>query len=98
MTGAGLVMRNLTFAVSTAIATTIFGLGAASAADLPVKAYPKAPAAIAAVYNWTGFYVGPNVGCGWVNHHTTLPSDPAFVGPNFSALLDSANAAASKPA
>ena len=98
MTGAGLVMRNLTFAVSTAIATTIFGLGAASAADLPVKAYPKAPAAIAAVYNWTGFYVGANVGYGWGNHHTNLTSDPALVGPNFIALLDSANAAASKPA
>ena len=65
MTGVGLVMRNLTFAVSTAIATTIFGLGAASAADLPVKAYTKAPAAIVAVYNWTGFYVGANVGYGW---------------------------------
>ncbi len=35
----------------------------AFAADMPVR-YAKAPAA-AAVYNWTGFYVGGNVGYGW---------------------------------
>jgi outer membrane immunogenic protein len=69
---------------STAIATTIFGLGAASAADLPVKAYTKAPAAIAAVYNWNGFYVGANVGYGWGNHHTNLTSDPALSDPTSS--------------
>lgn len=33
----------------------------AFAADLPVKALAKAPAA----YNWTGGYVGGNVGYGW---------------------------------
>jgi outer membrane immunogenic protein len=41
----------------------------AQAADLP--AYPArapiyaAPAAFAAVYDWTGFYIGGNVGGGW---------------------------------
>ena len=34
----------------------------AFAADLPVKARP---AAVAAVYNWTGWYVGGNIGYGW---------------------------------
>lgn len=35
----------------------------ANAADLAVKAPPVAPAA--ALYNWTGFYVGVNGGYGW---------------------------------
>ena len=39
---------------------------AASAADMPVRAMPvKAP--IAAVWDWTGFYVGANVGYSWGN-------------------------------
>jgi outer membrane immunogenic protein len=44
------------------------GLGAASAADMPVKGpvYKAAPMPIA-IYNWTGFYVGVNGGYGWEN-------------------------------
>jgi outer membrane immunogenic protein len=34
----------------------------AAAADLPAQSYTKAPAAVAALYNWTGFYVGLNAG------------------------------------
>jgi outer membrane immunogenic protein len=57
-----LIMRNSKFIVSAAVAiSAIAGVGAASAADLPVKApYVKAP--IAMVYDWTGFYVGANLG------------------------------------
>jgi len=36
---------------------------AASAADLPMKAAPVTP--VAAVYDWTGFYLGINGGYGW---------------------------------
>ena len=36
---------------------------AAGAADLAVKAPPVTP--VAAVYNWTGFYIGLNGGYGW---------------------------------
>ena len=36
--------------------------GAASAADLPVKVYTKAPPAVAPIYNWGGFYVGVDAG------------------------------------
>ena len=36
----------------------------ASAADMAVKARPPAPVA-AAAYNWTGFYLGGNIGYGW---------------------------------
>ncbi|MCK1395934.1 outer membrane beta-barrel protein [Bradyrhizobium sp. 1] len=48
-----------------ALAITIFGLTGAQAADLAARPYTKAPPAVAAVYDWTGFYVGGNVGYGW---------------------------------
>jgi outer membrane immunogenic protein len=38
----------------------------AVAADLPARTYTKAPPApLAAVYDWTGFYIGANGGYGW---------------------------------
>jgi outer membrane immunogenic protein len=45
----------------------VFGFASfASAADMPVKAPMREPSAAAAAnYNWTGFYVGGNVGYGW---------------------------------
>lgn len=42
-------------------------IGAASAADLPVKARPYA----APAFSWTGIYVGGNVGYGWGSTHGT---------------------------
>jgi len=38
--------------------------GSASAADLAARPYTKAPAMIAAVYDWSGFYIGANGGYG----------------------------------
>jgi outer membrane immunogenic protein len=35
---------------------------AAVAADLPARAYTKAPPMIAAIYDWSGFYIGANGG------------------------------------
>jgi outer membrane immunogenic protein len=43
----------------------------ASAADLPARVYSKAPI-VAQVYDWTGFYVGGNVGIG-------VSRDPASI-------------------
>jgi outer membrane immunogenic protein len=37
----------------------------ALAADLPAKVYTKAPPPIVAVYDWTGFYIGGNIGYSW---------------------------------
>ena len=36
----------------------------ASAADLAARPYTKAPAMVAAVYDWSGFYIGANGGWG----------------------------------
>jgi outer membrane immunogenic protein len=46
-------------AVSSLLATSAF------AADLPMRTYTKAPVYVEPVYNWTGFYVGGNVGYSW---------------------------------
>jgi len=53
-----------------ALATTalfMLSAGAASAADLAARPYTKAPVPVAAVYNWTGFYIGANAGGGWAD-------------------------------
>src|SRR6185312_12568828 len=36
----------------------------ALAADLPARTYTKAPAMVAPIYNWGGFYIGVNGGGG----------------------------------
>jgi len=46
------------------IAATAFYAAPALAADIPVKA-PPAPAA--AVFNWTGFYIGGHIGEAWAD-------------------------------
>jgi len=50
-------------------ATSIVALGfvaPASAADLAVRPYTKAPPPVAAaIYDWSGFYIGGNGGGGW---------------------------------
>ena len=44
------------------------GLAApASAADLAARPYTKAPPMVAAIYDWSGFYIGGNGGGGWTH-------------------------------
>jgi outer membrane immunogenic protein len=52
---------------------SIAGLvGAASAADLPARTYTKAPVAPPVItYNWTGCYIGGNIGGGWARTEQT---------------------------
>ena len=49
-----------------AFAAALLALGtvSASAADLAARPYTKAPPMVAAVYDWTGFYIGANGGWG----------------------------------
>jgi outer membrane immunogenic protein len=44
----------------------------ASAADLAPRLYTKAPPPVAVVYDWTGFYIGGNVGYSWGRSSSSL--------------------------
>jgi outer membrane immunogenic protein len=43
-------------------AVTSLLTASAFAADLPARTYTKAPAYVDPGYNWTGFYLGGNIG------------------------------------
>lgn len=47
------------------IALALAGVTAASAADLPVRTYTKAPVYVDPGFNWSGFYLGGNIGYSW---------------------------------
>jgi outer membrane immunogenic protein len=72
-----------------AVALVAIGAAPALAADLPAApVYTKAPAIVAPVYNWTGFYIGVNAGGEWGR------SDVAtFVDPNIGTYVGTANSA-----
>jgi outer membrane immunogenic protein len=71
-------MRRFRFAGLAAVA--VFGFASvASAADMPVKASVYAP------YNWSGFYIGGNIGGGWSNTNlTNTVSDGAIAWPDLA--------------
>jgi outer membrane immunogenic protein len=88
-------MRNSKFIVSAAAAaiSAILGIGAASAADMAAAPrYTKAPPMAPVVYNWTGCYIGGNVGGGWAKQNQ-FRVDSIGVGPtpqNYGSESDSA--------
>ena len=43
----------------------LFAATTAFAADLPARTYTKAPVMVDPGYNWSGFYIGGNVGYSW---------------------------------
>ena len=65
-------------------AFALFGGGQGLAADLPPAAPPpaKAPAAYVPppVYNWSGFYIGGNLGAAWTNGNFTDTAGHTFTG------------------
>jgi outer membrane immunogenic protein len=62
---------------------------AASAADLPARPYTKAPAMVAAIYDWSGFYVGLNGGGASSRECLTITSaDGTAVAPNSEGCHD----------
>jgi outer membrane immunogenic protein len=57
----GFCMNKIFFAICTLAVSAV----SASAADLAVRPYTKAPLAVAAAYDWSGFYIGANGGGAW---------------------------------
>ncbi|MDI1266334.1 MAG: porin family protein [bacterium] len=58
-------MRASTFkAIAVSAFAAVAATSVASAADMAPR-YTKAPAAVVEVWNWTGFYIGGNVGYSW---------------------------------
>jgi outer membrane immunogenic protein len=58
-------MRHAKFIAGAAVmAGALAGVTAASAADMAPRMYTKAPIPVA-VYDWTGFYIGGNLGYSW---------------------------------
>jgi outer membrane immunogenic protein len=71
----------------TTVALAAFGLSApASAADLGSRMYTKAPAPVAAMYNWSGLYIGANAGWGRSENCGTMTGafGPFLVGGGIS--------------
>ena len=59
------MLRKYLFAATVAVSSGV----AAHAADIPAPVYKAAP--VVAAYNWSGFYIGGNVGYGWGNLNAT---------------------------
>jgi outer membrane immunogenic protein len=74
-------MKNLVLALAAVAAFST----SASAADLAARPYSKAPAPIAAAYNWTGFYIFGGVGGGLWAADSNVQST-GFFGPAGAAL------------
>ena len=64
-----------------AAALTVFA-APAWAADMPARTYTKAPVytAPAVIYNWTGFYIGGNVGGAFAGNNSLQGSNGRFMG------------------
>ena len=68
------------------LATVAFGIATqASAADLAARPYTKAPPMIAAIYDWSGFYIGANGGWGSSHNCWTALSAPGLGIPAVNA-------------
>jgi opacity protein-like surface antigen len=61
-------MRSSKFIAAVAV-SVIAGVSAASATDLSVPVYKKAPVMADPAYNWSGFYVGAHLGGIWGRSH-----------------------------
>ena len=70
------------------IFTLCFGATSAFAADLPAPAPIPPPAYLPPVYNWTGFYIGGNIGAGWSGLSDTNTNFSDTLGSTFSAATN----------
>ena len=74
--------KYLGLALASAVSVTLSGFGSAQAADMAVKARPVVAPVV--TYNWTGCYIGGNVGGAWHRQESNLSRDVAgtvFVPP-----------------
>jgi outer membrane immunogenic protein len=72
-------MRSFLLRTVTALGT----VAPASAADLPARTtYAKAPAYVAPIYNWTGFYIGGHLGGAFAGNNSLSGSDGRFLDGN----------------
>jgi outer membrane immunogenic protein len=71
--------------IALAVSLLAIGTTSAFAADLAPRPYTKAPVIADPVYNWTGFYIGGNVGYSWGRSSSTV----AFV--DAGAIVSSTN-------
>jgi len=67
-------------ALLTAVSLVALGMAPAFAADLPARTYTKAPVAVAAINNWSGFYLGAMGGYAQENSSTTGTMSGALAG------------------
>jgi outer membrane immunogenic protein len=74
----GADMRRLSLLSITTVSTLAL-TQLTSAADLPTKA-PVVPPPVPAIYNWTGFYVGGNVGGAWSAGDVNYTVPPSLTG------------------
>jgi len=67
-------MRNHSklFVAAVVAAGTFAGVSVSSAADLAARPYTKAPVIAAPIYDWTGFYIGGNIGYSWGRSQDTI--------------------------
>lgn len=89
------------FLIGISAAASLLGTGA-FAADLPTKAppvYTKVPV-YDPIYDWTGFYVGGNIGYSWGNSNSTLslidPGSGTTLTSTGTKLVWTASSAAAK--
>ena len=68
-------------------AAIVTAADAANAADLPVKAPVYEAASISSAYNWTGFYMGANVGYAFGNTNVVLSPNSNFLTINPSPQM-----------
>jgi outer membrane immunogenic protein len=78
----GTVMNIATRKFLLASAGLIILTAPAAAADMTARSYkaPPAPAPLATVYNWTGFYIGGHVGGAWAGNNTLQSNGGRFLG------------------
>ncbi len=82
------VRRKLGYCVA-GLLSAFWTIAAASAADLPARMVTKAPPPPPPMFNWTGFYLGLNIGGSWGSQDVSLVTPGATVtnGNNVNGVI-----------